>query len=66
MTTVQEIKAAIDKLTPEQRAELERLLNEADDEWDRQMVADARAGKLDPLVAKVDADIASGNLRDFP
>ena len=66
MTTVEEIKAAIEKLSPAQRAELEAFLQEADDAWDRQIAADAQAGKLDRLIARVDANIDSGNLREFP
>ena len=36
MSTVAEIKAAIDQLSPQERAELEALLHPwPDDEWDR-------------------------------
>ncbi|MGN6371203.1 MAG: hypothetical protein ACTHN5_23355 [Phycisphaerae bacterium] len=67
MTTVDEIKAAIDKLSFEERAEVARYLHGwTDDDWDRQMAQDARAGKLDDLLKKVDANIQSGNLRKFP
>jgi len=66
MSTVEEIKAAIEKLSPSERAELDALLDRENDAWDRQMTADAKAGKLDRLIAKVDANIASGNLREFP
>ena len=67
MTTVQEIKEAIEKLSLSERAELEKSLHGwEDDAWDRQMIADAKAGKLDKLIAKVDANIDSGNLRDLP
>ena len=67
MTTVAEIKAAIEKLSLSERAELEKMLHGwEDDEWDRQMTADAKAGKLNKLLAKVDANIDTGNLRDLP
>ena len=66
MGTVEEIKAAIDQLSPAERAKLDALLHQADDDWDRQMVADAKAGKLDHLIAQVDANIESDNLREFP
>jgi len=67
MTTVQEIKAAIEKLSLSERAELEKILHGwEDDDWDRQMIADAKAGRLDRLIAKVDANIDAGNLRDLP
>jgi hypothetical protein len=45
MSTVAEIKGAIDKLSPQERRELERLLHPwADNDWDRQMQADAEPG----------------------
>lgn len=67
MTTVQEITAAIQKLPPSERAEVERLLHgEADDAWDRQMAADAQAGKLARLLGQVDAHIGKGNLQELP
>jgi hypothetical protein len=56
--TVEEIKAAIPKLTVEERAELARCLHGwEDDGWDAQMKRDLAAGKLDKLLKKVDADI---------
>ena len=45
MSTVAEIKAAIPKLTLEERAEVARCLgNWQDDEWDEQMKRDIAAG----------------------
>ena len=65
--TVEEIKAAIPKLTLEQRAELARCLHGwGDDEWDAQMKRDFADGKLDKLLKKVDTDITQGNLSDLP
>lgn len=47
MSTVEEIKAAIDSLSIEERAELTAMLcGWTDDEWDRQMKADAAAESL--------------------
>jgi hypothetical protein len=67
MSTVAEIKAAIAKLTLEERAEVARCLHEwEDDAWDRQMQQDLSAGRLDRLLAKVDGDIAHGKLRELP
>ena len=66
MSTLEEIKVAIEGLTPAQRAELEEFLQRTDDAWDRQMAADAQAGKFDRLIAQVDANIDSGILREFP
>jgi hypothetical protein len=67
MSTVAEIKAAIARLTLEERAEVARCLHEwEDDAWDKRMQQDLAAGKLDNLLAKVDSDIAEGELRDLP
>ena len=42
MSRVEEIKAAIERLSPEERCELAALLNPIeDDDWDRQMKKDA-------------------------
>jgi hypothetical protein len=50
MNTVQEIESAIEKLSLEERAELiAKLCGWSDDEWDRQMKADAAAGKFATL-----------------
>ncbi|MGD0537963.1 MAG: hypothetical protein ABSC03_10000 [Verrucomicrobiota bacterium] len=67
MSTVAEIKAAISRLSREERAEVARCLHEwEDDAWDRQMQHDMATGKLDGLLTKVDADTDAGKLRDLP
>ena len=68
MSKVEEIKAQIDKLSPRERAELNALLNPLpDDEWDRQMAADAEpGGKLHRLMQQAEQDAKAGRLRDFP
>ena len=59
MSTVAEIKAAIAKLTLEERAEVAPCLHEReDDAWDKRMQQDLAVGKRDRLLAKVDEDIA--------
>jgi hypothetical protein len=64
MTTLLEIKAAIEKLSPRDYAELMAMLHPpVDDDWDRQMMADAAAGRLDRLVEEGRADIAAGRSR---
>lgn len=61
MSTVAEIKAAIDRLTPEERCELEALLHPCeDDDWDRQMKSDAAAGKFDAMNREADAAHRAG------
>jgi hypothetical protein len=56
VSTVAEIKAAIDQLSPEERCELEALLHPGeDDDWDRQMKRDAGDGKFDAINREADA-----------
>ena len=67
MNTVNEIKAAIPKLTLEERAEVARCLHVwEDDAWDERMKRDLAAGKLTKLITQVDADITRGDLLDLP
>ena len=51
MSTVAEIREAIEQLNLEERAALmSQLLGyDEDDDWDRQMKADAAAGKFDEM-----------------
>jgi hypothetical protein len=65
--SITEIKSAIDHLSPEERAELNRLLYDwENDAWDKQMQADAEAGKLDHLVQHAEAEAKAGKLKQFP
>ena len=68
MSHVEEIKAAIDQLSFQERCELHALLNpEPDDEWDKQMAADAKpGGKLHKLMMEAKEDARAGRLLDFP
>jgi len=61
MTTVTEIKAAIESLSPREYCELMAMLHPTvDDNWDRQMAADAASGRLDQLMEQSRADAAAG------
>ena len=67
MTTVAEIKAAINQLSLSERAEVARFVHGwTDDAWDEQMKRDLDAGKLDALLKQVQEDIAAGRLMDGP
>jgi hypothetical protein len=67
MSTVAEIKAAIPKLTLEEREEIASYLHDFDDDWDRQMAEDAKpGGKLWKLMEQSEAEAKAGKLRDFP
>ena len=67
MSTVAEIKAAIDRLSPQERCELEALLHPfPDDAWDEEMRADASpGGKLHRLSEASKIDALAGKLIDF-
>ncbi len=68
MSSVQEIKAAIDALSPREQYELHALLHpQEDDAWDEQMRADTEpGGKLQKLMLEAEADAQAGRLRDWP
>ena len=65
MSTVAEILDAVKRLTEEDKGLfLEQLADvDFDDAWDRQIEADAKAGKLDFLWEEAKRDIAQGTLR---
>jgi len=65
MTSVAEIINAVKDLSEEDKGVfLERLAEiDFDDAWDRQIEADVTAGRLDDLIARAEADIASGRTK---
>jgi len=64
MSTVDEIKAAIEKLSLTERAEVARFIHGwTDDAWDEQIKNDFDAGKLDVLLQEVRDDIVSGRVK---
>ena len=67
MSTVAEIIDAVKHLTDEEKDEFLDKLQEVEfeDAWDRQMQADARAGKLDFLVREADDAMEGGTLRNW-
>ena len=63
MSTVAEIKEAIAKLSPREYCELMAELHPfPDDEWDKQMKADAAAGKLDFIDRNIEKARREGTL----
>jgi hypothetical protein len=68
MSTVAELKATIDQLSPQARCELESLLHPfEDDDWDRQMKQDAEpGGKLYRLMEASEKNAKAGKLIDLP
>lgn len=64
---VEQIKAAIEQLSFEERAELAAWFHGwRDDDWDNQMKRDVVDGKLDDVLREVEDDIAAGRVRDMP
>ncbi len=65
MSTVTEIIEAVKNLGVEEKGEFLTRLSEVDfdDAWDRQMVADAQNGLLDPLWEQALKDIKAGRTK---
>jgi hypothetical protein len=65
MSTVTEILEAVKQLPEEQKGEFLERLREIDfeDAWDRQIEADAKAGRLDPLWQQALKDIEAGRAK---
>jgi hypothetical protein len=61
MSTVEELEAAVQKLSPEERAAFRAWFVEFDAaEWDRQFEGDVVAGRLDWLAAEALLDRQAG------
>jgi len=64
MSTVAEIKEAIDRLSPQEYCELMSVLHPfEDDDWDRQMKADAAAGRFVAMNERAEQEYAAGRTR---
>jgi hypothetical protein len=67
MSTVQEIEMAIQKLKPQEIHEVADWLQELrEGVWDQQIDADAKAGRLDKMIAKAKAGYRAGKATPFP
>ena len=65
--SVQELETAISRLPPDQLAALGEWFDDyRADVWDRQIEADAAAGRFDSLVRETRIDIAAGRVRPRP
>lgn len=66
MSTIQDIEAAISRLSPEDLAAFRRWFAEFDARrWDRQLEADAAAGRLDELAGEALDDLRHGRCTDL-
>ena len=67
MSIVEEIQEAIAHLNENERGELRLWLNAyQEDEWDRQITADAASGKLDFMREGAETAKRKGRLRSLP
>ncbi len=67
MSTVAEIKKAVQELTPQEIKAVADWLQEFREEmWDEQIAADAKAGKLDKFIAKAKSGYRAGKATPFP
>jgi hypothetical protein len=66
MSTRLEVQSAIEQLPKDEIRDLSKWLQEyLDQEWDREIEADFRTGKLDLLIARAESDIANNNVRSL-
>jgi hypothetical protein len=64
MSTVAEIKEAIDRLSSREYCELMSVLHPfEDDDWDRQMKADAAAGRFTAMNERAEQEYKVGSTR---
>ena len=67
MSTVAEIEKAIQKLSPKEIKAVADWLQEFREEmWDRQIEADAKAGRLDKLMEEAKQDYRAGRCKPIP
>jgi len=65
--TVHDLKKAIIELTLQERLELlQWLVAYEEDDWDRQMAEDAKAGRLDFLFEEAEREAERGEAREWP
>ncbi|WFP65467.1 MULTISPECIES: hypothetical protein [unclassified Mesorhizobium] len=66
MTKLEQIEKSVAELNPEELKAFAAWFEALQaDLWDKQIEADAKAGRLDKLVAEARAEIAAGKLRDL-
>ncbi len=67
MSTVKEIESAITQLDPKDVQAVADWLQEYREElWDKQIAADAKAGKLDTLMEEAKQDYLAGRCKPLP
>lgn len=67
MSTVAEIESAIKNLKPQEIRAVGELVDELREAlWDKQIDADAKAGRLDKMIIKAKAGYRAGKATTFP
>lgn len=67
MSTIQEIETAIQQLPPTAVHQVVSWLQDYREElWDREIAADAQAGKLDALMEEAKQDYLAGRCQPLP
>jgi DNA repair photolyase len=63
MTKLEQIEKSVAELSPAEMRRFARWFEEhKETEWDRQIEADAKAGKLDKFISEARAEIKTGKL----
>ncbi|NEO39574.1 MAG: hypothetical protein F6J90_25870 [Moorea sp. SIOASIH] len=69
MLTLDQIETAIRQLPNseirELAARLQKYLDDLDHKWDQQLESDLSSGKLDSLIARAEADIATNQVKEL-
>ncbi|MDR4497285.1 MAG: hypothetical protein MRK02_05075 [Candidatus Scalindua sp.] len=66
MSTVNEIKAAIETLPEKDYIQLRQWFSEKDwEKWDKQLLTDSEAGKLDNLIEEALEEKSKGKLKEL-
>ncbi|NEO68117.1 hypothetical protein [Moorena sp. SIO3H5] len=69
MLTLDEIETAIRQLPKseirELAARLQHYLDDLDNRWDQQLESDLKSGKLDSLMKRAEADIATNQVKEL-
>jgi hypothetical protein len=66
MSTIQEIESAVSRLPPQELRQFSEWFEQFEaDRWDRQITADAQAGKLDALAEKALRDYREGRCKEL-
>lgn len=66
MSTVSEIKEAIETLPEKDYIQLRQWFSEKDwEKWDKQILVDSEAGKLDYLIKETLEEKSKGNLKEL-